>query len=152
MKKIIVITMLIIIAGYAACKKDKKDDSKSDSSSTTGSTSSYNTTSSIMTEGKWKVSNFTNNGNSETAIFYGYVFQFNPNGTVFAVREGRTEIGGWSIATNDGQKELNIKFPIAPLDRLNEDWHIKEINLNSVTLEHTSGGDGGVETLVLQKT
>jgi hypothetical protein len=150
MKKIIIIA-LIIAGGFAACKKDKKDDdNSSSSSSTTGSTGSYYVTTK-MTNGKWKVSNFSTNGNNETQVFYGYAFQFNSNGTVFAVREGRTDIGGWSMVTNDGQNELNIKFPLAPLDELNEDWHVKEMNSNLVILEHTNGDDGGTETLELQK-
>ena len=77
LSKLLVVAGLFMMA-FASCKKD--DNSSSPSSS-------------MVTQGQWKVTLFSENGVVETSKFSNYVFTFTSNGTVSAVRSGSTVNG-----------------------------------------------------------
>lgn len=136
LSKLLVIAGLFMMA-FASCKKD--DNSSSPSSS-------------IVTQGQWKVTLFSENGVVETSKFSNYVFTFNSSGTVSAVRSGSTVNGSWSDGNDDSQKKLNMNFA-SPVDftEISDDWHILQESSSKIELEDVSGGNGGTDLLTFEK-
>jgi hypothetical protein len=136
LSKILVIAGLFMMA-FASCKKD--DNSSSPSSS-------------MVTQGQWKVTLFSENGVVETSKFSNYVFTFSSNGTVSAVRSGSTVNGSWSNGNDDSQKKLNMNFA-SPADftEISDDWHILQETSSKIQLEDVSGGNGGTDLLTFEK-
>lgn len=136
LSKLLVIAGLFMMA-FASCKKD--DNSSSPSSS-------------MVTQGQWKVTLFSENGVVETSKFSNYVFTFNSNGTVSAVRSGSTVNGSWSDGNDDSQKKLNMNFA-SPVDftEISDDWHILQESSSKIELEDVSGGNGGTDLLTFEK-
>lgn len=82
----------------------------------------------VLTVGTWKVG-YLNKGNDEhTSLFYGYVFTFQPNGTVTVDRPGATPAtGSWN--SHDRDTRLEIEFgKIGLLEKVNDDWVIDFID------------------------
>jgi hypothetical protein len=136
LSKILVIAGLFMMA-FASCKKD--DNSSSPSSS-------------MVTQGQWKVTLFSENGVVETSKFSNYVFTFSSNGTVSAVRSGSTVNGSWSDGNDDSQKKLILNFA-SPADftEISDDWHILQETSSKIQLEDVSGGNGGTDLLTFEK-
>lgn len=136
LSKLLVVAGLFMMA-FASCKKD--DNSSSPSSS-------------IVTQGQWKVTLFSENEVVETSKFSNYVFTFNSNGTVSAVRSGSTVNGSWSDGNDDSQKKLNMNFA-SPVDftEISDDWHILQESSSKIELEDVSGGNGGTDLLTFEK-
>ena len=122
---------------FASCKKD-------DNSSSPSST--------VVTQGQWKVTLFSENGVVETSKFSNYVFTFNTNGTVSAVRSGSTVNGSWSDGNDDSQHKLILNFA-SPADftEISDDWHILQESSSKIELEDVSGGNGGTDLLTFEK-
>ena len=122
---------------FASCKKD-------DNSSSPSST--------VVTQGQWKVTLFSENGVVETSKFSNYVFTFNSNGTVSAVRSGSTVNGSWSDGNDDSQHKLILNFA-SPVDftEISDDWHILQESSSKIELEDVSGGNGGTDLLTFEK-
>ena len=136
LSKLLVIAGLFMMA-FASCKKD--DNSSSPSSS-------------VVTQGQWKVTLFSENGVVETSKFSNYVFTFNTNGTVSAVRSGSTVNGSWSDGNDDSQHKLILNFA-SPADftEISDDWHILQESSSKIELEDVSGGNGGTDLLTFEK-
>lgn len=136
LSKLLVVAGLFMMA-FASCKKD--DNSSSPSSS-------------MVTQGQWKVTLFSENGVVETSKFSNYVFTFTSNGTVSAVRSGSTVNGSWSDGNDDSQKKLNMNLA-SPVDftEISDDWHILQESSSKIELEDVSGGNGGTDLLTFEK-
>ena len=136
LSKLLVIAGLFMMA-FASCKKD-------DNSSSPSST--------VVTQGQWKVTLFSENGVVETSKFSNYVFTFNTNGTVSAVRSGSTVNGSWSDGNDDSQHKLILNFA-SPADftEISDDWHIRQESSSKIELEDVSGGNGGTDLLTFEK-
>jgi hypothetical protein len=136
LSKLLVIAGLFMMA-FASCKKD-------DNSSSPSST--------VVTQGQWKVTLFSENGVVETSKFSNYVFTFNTNGTVSAVRSGSTVNGSWSDGNDDSQHKLILNFA-SPADftEISDDWHILQESSSKIELEDVSGGNGGTDLLTFEK-
>jgi hypothetical protein len=112
--------------------------------------------------GKWRVSNFVDSGQNETADFNGYEFDFRQDGTVEATNGTKTYNGTWSITDSsssgddspDSDADFNLFFPVPADDDfedLNDDWDIVTISNSLIDLIDISGGNGGTDILVFQK-
>ena len=136
LSKLLVVAGLFMMA-FASCKKDDNSSSLS---------------SSMVTQGQWKVTLFSENGVVETSKFSNYVFTFNANGTVSAVGSGSTVNGSWSDGNDDSQKKLNMNFA-SPVDftEISDDWHILQESSSKIELEDVSGGNGGTDLLTFEK-
>jgi hypothetical protein len=138
--KIFVTAAILSIAGtQQSCTKDKQEEI------------AYNIASSYINKGKWKVTRFAEDGKDETGTFREYIFQFNTDGTVTATKGNTSVKGTWSAGSDDSKSKMYINFGPSPLNELNEDWVIKNATAKTMQLEHTSGGDGGVDYLNLEK-
>jgi hypothetical protein len=133
----LLVLSLIISVTFSNCKKEDRV--------------SPNNTSSVISQGDWKVSSFNDSGKDETSHFAGYSFRFDDKGQLIATKSGSSVSGTWSTGKDDSHTELIINFPSAPLNELNEDWHVLSQSSSSMELEHVSGGNGGTDKLTLQK-
>lgn len=103
-----------------------------------------------MTDGQWRMTNFTKAGTDKTFDFAPYRFQFRANNTVEAITNGAVEkTGSWSADPN--AKTITSEFGSAgqPLSLLNGTWQITN---NSWTfVEATQTVNGEVLTLRIDK-
>lgn len=106
-----------------------------------------------LTEGNWKISSYTDNGENETSDFSAAVFKFNDDGTV-NVSGPQTLNGTWSVRKEDSgdddlfddkHLELVLSFPV-PFDELSDDWEIEAQSDSKIELkDDSSGGDDDSE-------
>jgi len=136
MKKPLSISILVLVMAVSSCKKDDN------------SSPAINST---VQEGKWKITLYSDNGNDEKDHYTNFEFQFNPDGTLTAVKTGSTVNGTWSNGNDDSQQKLVLNFTTPPFDELNDDWHILEQNSSLIKLEDVSGGNGGTDYLTFSK-
>ena len=110
----------------------------------------------VLTDGTWKISNLSDDGEDETYYFTGYTFSFKNDNTVSATSGSNTVNGTWKLekeSDDDNPKhtELIVSFPVAGnFDELNDDWHVISISDFEIELEDVSG-DGSVDKLTFSK-
>ncbi|HBS88860.1 MAG: hypothetical protein A2W91_01040 [Bacteroidetes bacterium GWF2_38_335] len=133
MKKLLLILPVLAII-LASCSSD--DDSVTPSEAT-----------STLTSDQWRISYYWDKDKDETSDYSGYVFTFNDDGSLTAVKGSVTVSGSWSVYSSDGYTKLDIDFGTAePLSEFNDDWKILEQTSAEIKLEDQSGS-GGTETL-----
>jgi hypothetical protein len=107
---------------------------------------------SVVTNGKWKVNLYRDNGLDQTNNYTGYELRFKPNGTLIATKDETLHSGTWRTIVEDRMTKLYLDFDTAThLDELSEDWLIKRQESGSFELEDLTTGHGGVDYLNLQK-
>lgn len=105
-----------------------------------------------MTDGQWKVTNFTLNAANITADFSNYRFKYYSNKTVDAINNSVVEkTGSW-----DGNAEALTtwaQFTGAsyPLTLINGTWHITNNSWTYVVATQTDPANGDVKTMRLDK-
>lgn len=110
----------------------------------------------VLTEGSWKITLLSDDGEDETYYFTGYTFNFKNDNTVTATSGSNTVNGTWKLekeSDDDNPKhiELTLSFPIAGnFDELNDDWHVINISDSKIELEDESG-DGSIDKLTFSK-
>lgn len=88
-----------------------------------------------------KFTNLTSNADS-TAAFDGYVFSFDDDGKVSAVKDNQTTLGSYTIThTLNDNLELIFYFNNNPLTYLNGNWWVKSISDASIQLADASTAD-----------
>ena len=132
------IAALLVVVLSSSCKNDDSGSSPS--------------VSGTITQGSWKVTLYSDNGNDETSHFSGYVFTFSSNGTVTAVRSGSSVSGAWSDGNDDSQTKLVLTFLSPPdFEEISDDWHVLKNTSSKIELEDVSGGNGGTDLLTFEK-
>lgn len=103
-------------------------------------------------QGTWRVTYFFDK-EDETSAFSGYSFKFNDDGMAIATINSLSVPGTWDTEdSNDGNTKLYLDFGSSvPLEELNEDWIVVDFSAAKITLEHESGGNGDVDSLVLER-
>jgi hypothetical protein len=111
-----------------------------------------------ITDGKWRISSFSEDGVDETYHFTGYEFTFNDNGNVQAVGQGETINGTWSTTddnSNDDSSsdvDLNLIFPSTNnFDEISDDWDVITQSKDKIELQDISGGDGSIDKLTFER-
>lgn len=111
-----------------------------------------------ITEGKWRVSYFSEDGENETYYFTGYEFTFNDNGSVQAVSQNGNVNGTWSTTddnSNDDSSsdvDLNLVFPATNnFDEISDDWDVISQSDDKIELQDISGGDGSIDKLTFER-
>ena len=114
-------------------------------------------------EGQWTVSYYFENGNDETSVFDGYVFNFDSDNNIAVTKSPNEYTGTWSVmddATDDNDDtdgpyddiDFMLTFTEPPeLAELSEDWEIITISDTKLELRHISGGNGGTDFLTFGK-
>jgi hypothetical protein len=111
-----------------------------------------NTTTSIVRDGKWKITLYNDSGNDETNHYTGYEFTFGKDGNVTAVKGSASVTGTFSTTDDDSQHKLVLNFGADPVfSELNDDWHIVEETSTKIRLEDVSGGGSGTDLLTFEK-
>jgi len=136
MKRIVsAIAILFLFAPtFISCSKDNN----SSSSTTTMQTST------VITQGTWKITYYNDSGTDQTANFTGYTFTFVSGGSAGAILGSVVTNGTWNSYNDDSQNKLYLNFgSTAPLIKLKTDWHIVEETNTKLRMEDTSGGGNG---------
>jgi len=101
-----------------------------------------------ITEGTWKITTFTVDGNSATDVYANYTFAFNENGNV-SVNSG-SYTGAWVTSLDKNPAILYLSFPpVANLEYLADDWQVKKIEKSRMELKRID--DNHSSTLVFNK-
>lgn len=101
----------------------------------------------------WSVSSYIDDGVDQTTDFENYILSFADEGVFQAVIDENTTEGMWSVGISSS-RELELVLDlgeVAPLGELSDSWVVKSLTDNSIELIDVSGGDGSVETLVIQR-
>jgi len=106
---------------------------------------------SIITNGYWYVSGYTQNDSDITAAFSGYLFKFDANNTVTGTKGNVSVTGQWS--DNIVARTITSNFPGAgaPLAYLNETWTIRDSYNDSVSARCTDTVNHTTNVLQLKK-
>lgn len=103
-----------------------------------------------MTDGKWKVTNFTLNSDNITADFTFYRFKYYSNKTVDALNSGAVEkTGTWDGNASTMTTSANFITPGFPLSLINGNWKITRNSWTYVEATQTVGTD--TKTMRLDK-
>ncbi|MFM2265670.1 MAG: hypothetical protein RLZ77_1090 [Bacteroidota bacterium] len=117
----------------------------------------------VVTQGTWKITHYSDNGDIETRNFIDYIFTFRSDNKLIASNAGSEITGNWNVTDDNGSGELytdisspnntddtpnnpvdfNIKFD-APLifKGVGDDWDIEEIlSENEIALKDGNSDD-----------
>lgn len=105
----------------------------------------------ILTDGLWIVASYTEDTDDQTANYAGYELNFDMSGTVSASNGTNTNNGTWSVFSSGNQMALDFGTAM-PFEEFNDDaWDVISVSDTEVTIQDVSGGNGGTDTLTLQK-
>ncbi len=106
----------------------------------------------LLAAGEWKITSFTGE-TEDTLLISPYRIKFNLDFTIDAANGTETIVGNWELRILDGRKMLVIAFDIedSPLDWLNEEWEILELNAETMELQ-TDSDTEGIISLTMSKT
>ncbi|MEN8790417.1 MAG: hypothetical protein ABF293_01120 [Flavobacteriaceae bacterium] len=160
-KKIQYYWFVIAIFALTSCTSD---DSNSDM--TANLDAQIEEVQNLVSSGSWSVASFIDSGVDETDDFAGYTFAFNPDGSLLADNGSNQIEGSWSItgddsddsssddSMDDDSDDIDFNIFFASPDRfaeLTEDWEIVSRTNSRIELIHISGGNGGTDTLILER-
>lgn len=105
----------------------------------------------ILSDGLWIVSSYTEDADDQTANYSGYQLNFDISGTVAASNGTATNNGTWMVISGGNEMVLDFGTDM-PFEEFNdEDWDVISVSDTQVILQDVSGGGGGTDTLTLQK-
>jgi len=105
----------------------------------------------ILTEGLWVVASYTEDASDQTSNYTGYQLNFSSNGTVVADNGNNTNNGTWAVMSSGNQMVLDFGTDIPFEEFNNDDWDVLSVSSIEVVIQDISGGNGGTDTLTLQK-
>ena len=132
MKKLI---LLLFITSLAACKKTVEKIQE-------------DLVIKAMTDGQWKVTNFTINGSNVTPDFVNYRFKYYSNKTVDAINNSVVEkTGSWDGNSSTMTTSASFTGAVHPLALINGSWHIDRNSWTYVEATQIAGADTKVMRL-----
>lgn len=97
---------------------------------------------SVVTSGRWKVTTFKKGTEDRSALFAPYSFQFQPNETVDAIRNGMVEkTGSWKVSIPDHTITSSFSVSTEPLVLLNGVYLITNSSTTTVDASQTVNGE-----------
>ena len=150
----------LVAAFVMGCSSDDSDDNNNNSNSNAAEIAAIETQAEA---GTWRVASYIDDGQDETSDFNGYNFTFESNGSVSFSNGTVTYTGTWSVtdssnSSDDSSSDDDIDFNInlsVPVDSdfedLNDDWDIVSHTSTVIELIDISGGNGGTDTLRLER-
>ena len=96
----------------------------------------------VVTSGQWKVTSFTKGSENKSSLFAPYTFQFQPNETVDAIKNGVVEKNGtWKV--DIGARTITSFFATTTeaLVLLNGTYTITSSTLTTVDAKQTINGE-----------
>lgn len=105
----------------------------------------------ILIDGLWFVASYTEDMDDQTATYAGYEINFDMNGNVSASNGSNTNNGTWMVFSSGNQMALDFGTAM-PFEEFNDDdWDVISVSDTEVIIQDVSGGNGGTDTLTLQK-
>lgn len=104
----------------------------------------------ILLDGLWFVASYIDSSTDQTSTYNGYDVDFNTGDAVVATNGSTTNNGVWTV--NSAGTELNLNFTGSPFDEFNSGWDIISVLPNRIELQDVSGGGGGTDILVFEKS
>lgn len=105
----------------------------------------------ILIDGLWFVASYTEDSDDQTATYAGYEINFDMNGNVSASNGSNTNNGTWMVFSSGNQMALDFGTAM-PFEEFNDDdWDVISVSDTEVIIQDVSGGNGGTDTLTLQK-
>lgn len=94
----------------------------------------------LITTGEWQVESYLEGSASITALFDGYRFQFQQDGTVIGYKDASETHGTWE--GDLANYSITSVFPVAddPLRKLNGTWKIRDSGMSFVKAELQTPG------------
>lgn len=103
-----------------------------------------------MTNGQWKITEFTQSGTDITSSFSGYKFQYYSNKTVDAILNGTKErTGNWDGNATAMTTWAEFAGAPNPISLINGTWHITNNGWTYVEATQTNGAE--TKTMRLDK-
>ena len=102
-----------------------------------------------LTDGLWRVGSYTEDSTDQTTNYNGYSLNFESNGTVTA-DNGTVINGTWAVQNSDSEFMMDFGN-IVPWDEFNDTWDVISVTDTQVELRDESGGNGGTDSLILNK-
>ena len=97
---------------------------------------------SVLTDGQWLISRLVDDEDDMTAIFTGYVFTFNADGSASATNGTNEVTGRWESDGDDGEIELELhSWNLQAFDEIAEDWKVIAFNSSIIRLVDDPDGD-----------
>lgn len=88
-----------------------------------------------LTNGTWKISTFSVDGNTLTNVYTAYTFAFGEKGNV-KVKGGFNAKGSWELGLDRNPAVLYLSFPPAGnLEYIADDWEVKKIKKDKMELK-----------------
>ncbi|NJN28998.1 MAG: hypothetical protein HC819_25115, partial [Cyclobacteriaceae bacterium] len=104
----------------------------------------------LLISGQWQVDSFIDEGSNRTSELTGYVFTFNADKSVEAVKSPTTIPGAWETDGDSGELELLLAMSgNDPFDDISEDWTVKEFTSTTIRLEKEEDDDDDDDTRIL---
>lgn len=103
----------------------------------------------ILEDGLWFVASYTEDSDDQTANYNDYQIDFMPGGNVTA-DNGSVINGTWAVQSSGNVLVLDFGTSI-PFDEFNDDWDVISVTDTQVVVQDVSGGNGGTDTLTLEK-
>jgi hypothetical protein len=106
----------------------------------------------LMTSSNWTISKFLVGADAITPDFSGYEFQFNKDGSMFAIKAGNPNVSG-TWAGDEAKLTIQSNFPGAayPLNKLNGTWALFYYTLSVVKSNRTDAASVVNELNLLKK-
>lgn len=105
----------------------------------------------ILTDGLWFVASYLEDTDDQTANYNGYELNFDITGTVVADNGSNPNNGTYAVLSGGNQMALDFGTAM-PFSEFNDtDWDVLSVSATEVIIQDVSGGNGGTDTLTLQK-
>lgn len=132
---------LSILFFTQACKKDQ---SQNITPSLTLSTAQAS---------NWKVTLFKEDVDDKTTYYTDYIFTFNSDLSVEAVRTGSSQINGtYAISEDNSEVKFVLSFTaVNNFDKISNDWRVETLGSTKIGLRDISGRNGGIDYLTFEK-
>lgn len=101
-------------------------------------------------DGLWFVASYVDSGVDQTGTYNGYDVDFNSGDVVIATNGSNTNNGTWVV--NGTGTELDLNFGGSPFNEFNSSWDIISVLSNRIELRDESGGGGGTDVLIFEKS
>ncbi len=89
----------------------------------------------VMTNGRWFLEYYAENGADMTEEFNGYEFQFHESGKLDGIKNNITKSGNWSGDINTLILTVHFSSPGEILQKLNHQWQWLKANIGLVFAE-----------------
>ena len=131
------LVMSVVIVILASCSKTGGNAATANNNTTTDSVSNF------LTSGKWTIGSMSQKNEDNTSSFTGYVFSFEKNGQLTAVKNGTSVQGAWHYTpavTYYGSSSSNaISIDLGtdnPFSRLTRTWNLLTASANTIKLQN----------------